>query len=116
MAHDEVAFEVSSEPTAAGQARARLADLETLGPNRLAAVKTIVRLLVTRAMREGDGGPFAIRVSGDSLGASGSVRSPNGWSSLRAAPLVGTSDNCAVLNAFASSWRIEQESVCFSVS
>src|ERR1041384_3793334 len=82
MERSEVAFDVGSGVTATSEAREQLEQLEGIGHEDLARVKTIVSLLVTRAMREGAQGPFSVDVTTDPRGAHGFVSSSHGWESM----------------------------------
>lgn len=116
MAPDAVAFELRSDITAAREARGRLSGLTGLSPVDLAAVKTIVSLLVTRAMREDSPGPFGVRVAVNPPGVDGTVESSGGWRSLEHADRSRTRDGLAVIDAFSSSWTVDGDLVRFSVS
>ena len=119
MAPDEVAFELRSDITAAREARVKLSSLEGLSSVDLAAVKTIVSVLVTRAMREDCPGPYGVKVVANlsgAEGAEGSVRSSAGWSSLERANENETRKGLAVLDAFSRSWWIDGDRVRFSVA
>ena len=116
MERREVAFEVRSSPTATTEARAQLDRLEGIGLDDLAGVKTIVSLLVTRAMREGAQGPFSVNVTANSQGAYGSVASSQGWKSMEDGPDGSPGVGLTVINGFASRWGADGDLLRFAVS